>query len=139
MLEFPSLENVPLSQSNAQLTNASIELVSRLISSPIVSAFDAKPSSRLKDNELGMTSLTPVGDVVHIFSHIRKTYRVQWVVLEGSTDLPHLIPLADTGKSNKARKLSKGRKESSVSIGDTGENHLANSLWIPLAEVADAK
>ena len=43
----------------------------------------------------GMTSdilrigtIKAVGDVVHIFSHIKKTYRVQWVILEGGEDGP---------------------------------------------------
>ena len=53
-------------------------------------------------------------NLMHIFSHIRKTYRVQWVLLEGDTDEgdgpPALVRSPDLGKYEDAKpKTSKGQ------------------------------
>ena len=40
---------------------------------------------------LFVKSISAAGDVQHIFSHIKKTYRVQRIVLEGGTTLPELL------------------------------------------------
>ncbi|KAJ3878401.1 DNA glycosylase [Lentinula edodes] len=40
--------------------------------------------------EYCVVNVTPMGDVSHVFSHIKKTYRVQWVVIEGGTQPPLL-------------------------------------------------
>ncbi|KAJ3889483.1 DNA glycosylase [Lentinula edodes] len=40
--------------------------------------------------EYYVVNVTPMGDVSHVFSHIKKTYRVQWVVIEGGTQPPLL-------------------------------------------------
>ena len=50
---------------------------------PGMAASSAEGSSTVR-----IVQMAPAGDVVHIFSHIRKTYRVQWVVLEGGGPAP---------------------------------------------------
>ncbi|KAI0084713.1 DNA glycosylase [Irpex rosettiformis] len=40
------------------------------------------------EDPLRIASIKSAGDITHIFSHIRKTYRIQWVVLEGGGDDP---------------------------------------------------
>lgn len=42
-----------------------------------------KKESRSSEDDLRIVKAKPAGDVLHIFSHIRKTYRVQWVLLVG--------------------------------------------------------
>jgi hypothetical protein len=64
------------------------------------------------------------GDVLHVFSHIRKTYRVQWVVLEGGGASP---PELATRSASKMKKV-KGQGSSKV-----------ESMWVRLGEVGNAK
>lgn len=56
---------------------------------------------------LRITDIKAAGEVVHVFSHIRKTYRVQWVVLEGGgNDPPPLAvraPNLDIGGGKRKR------------------------------------
>jgi A/G-specific adenine glycosylase len=79
----------------------------------------------------------PVGDVVHVFSHIKKTYRVQWVLLEGTPDPPQLALTNALEKNTNVRKnKGKGKpgktdKESDVVI--------PCSTWVPLNAVATKK
>ncbi|KAF7792089.1 hypothetical protein EIP86_003119 [Pleurotus ostreatoroseus] len=40
---------------------------------------------------LYIASIKQAGDVIHVFSHIKKTYRVQWVVLQGGGTTPPLL------------------------------------------------
>jgi hypothetical protein len=64
-----------------------------------------------------------VGDVLHVFSHIRKTYRVQWVVLEGAgTTPPQLATQSVLGVAGAKPEV-------------TG----SASMWIRLPEVEKAK
>ncbi|TBU47064.1 DNA glycosylase [Dichomitus squalens] len=63
-----------------------------------------------------VVKIVPAGDVLHIFSHIRKTYRVQWVVLEGgsSDEPPPLVPEPELAgpafpKTSKGRSSRKNR------------------------------
>ncbi|KAJ3813083.1 DNA glycosylase [Lentinula aff. lateritia] len=58
--------------------------------------------------EYCVVNVTPMGDVSHVFSHIKKTYRVQWVVIEGGTQPPLLKcgpgqPNLDHGSYNTAK------------------------------------
>ncbi|KAJ4479837.1 DNA glycosylase [Lentinula lateritia] len=55
--------------------------------------------------EYRVVNITPMGDVSHVFSHIKKTYRVQWVVIEGGCVPPVLKcgpgqPSSDHGAYN---------------------------------------
>ena len=70
---------------------------------------------------LRIVNIMPAGDVTHIFSHIRKTYRIQWVVLEGGkSDPPSLMSRPsdlDIGE-RKARKAQK-TKAMAASLSST--------------------
>lgn len=62
------------------------------------------------------------GDVLHIFSHIRKTYRVRWIVL----DSPRIPAIAQVETSVKKTK-NKG--------GADGKSH----KWVKFEDVENAK
>lgn len=101
-------------------------LLSCLLKSPPVES----QSKAADTSQSGVTRLVKIdraGDVLHVFSHIRKTYRVQWVVLEGGgTNPPELAkpsPLASA--STKKTKVA-------------GLPKLA-SMWVPLDDVEKAK
>jgi A/G-specific adenine glycosylase len=84
------------------------------------------------------------GDVVHVFSHIKKTYRVQWVLLEGD-ELPQLRlavtpDQAPRENGNRAKNL-KGKSKQQVS--EVSEVELKtnpqtlSTQWVPLTQVED--
>ena len=62
-----------------------------------------------------ISKIRPAGEVLHIFSHIKKTYRIQWILLEGGEQppsvkthyLPSPIPKTKTNVTQAASKLEK--------------------------------
>ena len=87
----------------------------------------------------------PAGEVVHVFSHIRKTYRVQWVLLKGGGDeTPQLRPKSEassTMSKSKVAQKGKTRKRSEASedseAGKIAVSEVAG--WVPLDQVEHAK
>ncbi|KAI6046406.1 DNA glycosylase [Pisolithus marmoratus] len=88
---------------------------------------------------LRVTTIKPVGDVVHVFSHIRKTYRVQWMILEGGGDKPPELqgePRLSTREMIKGNGKDRRRKASRTSRGGSASTSAAQ--WVPLEEVESA-
>ena len=84
-------------------------------------------------SEQTVSRIIPIGDVVHVFSHIRKTYRVQWVIVKGGLVPPKVLPheIPHEFEQRIGKKSTRGnRKAPTLS---------QNSLWIPLNEVAATK
>jgi A/G-specific adenine glycosylase len=114
---------------------------------------DKSASSEQLSNPLHVARFTCVGDVQHIFSHIRKTYRVQWVVLQGGGDAPPDIRPQSPSVVNGPRGPSKAKSETSgralkkrrsVKGKDTEDATTSTSSgsrvrWIPMEQVSDAK
>lgn len=92
--------------------------------------------SRLDDSvpSLRITKVQPAGDVVHVFSHIKKTYRVQWVVVEGTKHPPQLPSATDLPTTPKS--ASKSRKKPKKPEEDAT---IPCSTWVPLDAVAAKK
>ncbi|GLB39158.1 putative DNA glycosylase [Lyophyllum shimeji] len=88
LYEFPTSSNVTKTTSRTAQTKIAHELLSQLIV-PHILPYDPKKKKAVGDC-LRITSIKTVEDVVHVFSHIRKTYRPQWVVLQGGKGLPPL-------------------------------------------------
>lgn len=86
----------------------------------------------------------PAGDVVHVFSHIRKTYRVQWVLLKGGGDEPPMLRHRSDSTEGKIKAVQKGkaRKRSEEGSQDS-EVRRVNAAdvarWVPLDQVEHAK
>jgi len=92
--EFPTSPEVPDSITASEERETAMTLLSRLIKSPpLDTRSDAVDAARSSVPRL--VKIERAGDVLHVFSHIRKTYRVQWVVLEGGgASPPELVALA---------------------------------------------
>lgn len=100
---------------------------------------------------LQVMDLQPAGEVLHIFSHIRKTYCLRWVILEGGSEPPALraTPVASTARHGKkhsaktAKKSVKGRRKRGTSEGEDEEADIVecavSARWVPIDEVRDAK
>jgi A/G-specific adenine glycosylase len=140
--EFPTSANVSGISASAQI-KIPHTILSKLLQSPpspyTTSSFftPRSESSASSSTGLRISKIKPAGDVIHVFSHIRKTYRVQWVVLKGGGSEPP--PLAPSIRRNE--KFTKtGRKDGAK--GRTGATEAAEPLaakWISIDKVTDAK
>ena len=102
-------------------------LLTRLFKFP---PFDAcsKVADAARSGALRLVEIERAGDVLHVFSHIRKTYRVQWVVLEGGGASPPELA---------TRAVASGRPKATKQKV-TGSQKL-ESMWVLLDEVEKAK
>lgn len=82
--EFPTEPNVAPGLSASATRDIPNRLLARLLARPPQPPRSAGASS----GALTIADVQPAGDVVHVFSHIKKTYRVQWVLLEGGDTSP---------------------------------------------------
>jgi A/G-specific adenine glycosylase len=99
---------------------------------PVDSRSKAAETSQSAAGVSRLVKIERAGDVLHVFSHIRKTYRVQWVVLEGGgADPPELA------KRSSSKFASSATKKTRVTA-TTGLPKL-ESMWIPLDDVEKAK
>jgi len=116
-------------------------LLSCLIKPPLLGSH-----AKVTDAELSgvprLVKIERAGDVLHVFSHIRKTYRVQWVVLEGGgTSPPELAKRPSLASSTKQKKVAgppkvvsiwtplDGVEETSIGTGVLKVWSRARSLW----------
>ncbi|KAI9459169.1 DNA glycosylase [Lactarius psammicola] len=127
--EFPTSPEVPSSISPSEESETAMTLLSSLIKSPPLD-----PRSEAEDttgpSTLRLVKIERAGDVLHVFSHIRKTYRVQWVVLEGGTRPPELAR-----RSTSAVPRKPGSKRAKVS----DDSPKSESMWVRFDEVEEAK
>lgn len=89
--------------------------------------------------EVQVTRISMIGDVSHVFSHIKKTYRVVWMLMTGGTKPPEL---SRKSKSNgPLEKPFKQRGKQSVCRKGSQEGLIPTTekMWTPLTEVAGAK
>jgi A/G-specific adenine glycosylase len=134
-----------------------------LLQNDVVSLPSKNSAAGSDTGVLRITKDDGVGDVLHIFSHIRKTYRVRWVVLEGGDDEPpSLRPQTHPSAGAKSTKKTKGALKATatrstkkrrrgiasepVEVINIDEEEATSSKplptnirWVPLSQVADAK
>ncbi|KAI0674510.1 DNA glycosylase [Trametes maxima] len=155
--EFPTAPNVPVTSSTPTSARIAIadSLLTALLVSPPPPAAPARPSAAPSDTQaarrsnsrtssgspgspLRVAKIVPAGDVLHVFSHIRKTYRVQWVVLEGGpTDGPPPLPSKAKEKAKgKPRVAAKQTAAAGASRGSPASQ--ATTQWVREDAVADA-
>ena len=97
-------------------------------------------------DDLRIVQIKAAGDVTHIFSHIKKTYRVQWVLLGGGgLDPPMLarpVPIvgANDGHPSEAKSTHKARKTAGKSAGRHEPTGLPlEGQWTLMDDVPNAK
>jgi A/G-specific adenine glycosylase len=106
-------------------------LLSCLIKSPPPVDSQSKAADTAQSGVPRLVKIERAGDVLHVFSHIRKTYRVQWVVLEGGgADPPELAKRSSLASGNTGTKKTK--------VAGLPKKKL-ESMWIPLDDVEKAK
>lgn len=94
--------------------------------------------SELLATEPCVKKIKPIGDVMHVFSHIKKTYRVQGVVLEGGESPPMLTvpespePLHTVALKGKGKGRKRAGKAEDVAAAVVAK-------WVREADVAQEK
>lgn len=99
------------------------------------------------ESALAIAQIKPAGEVVHVFSHIRKTYRIQWVLLHGGGSHPPALaprPPAIGGAAAPTKKSSRGgtRQASDSAKGLRASEDAPSppgALWTLLEDVPEAK
>ncbi|EIW80749.1 DNA glycosylase [Coniophora puteana RWD-64-598 SS2] len=135
--EFPSIPNI--SSTASKLAEAPYTLLEGLLSSPPRKQKAAQGDAQSPR----ITRVKPAGDVIHVFSHIRKTYRVQWVLLEGGSENgsrpPALLPRPtitnDAPSRGPESKKPKGKKNS---VNASASQPAVIAQWVRLDEVENA-
>jgi A/G-specific adenine glycosylase len=92
--------------------------------------------AELLATEPSVKKIKPIGDVMHVFSHIKKTYRVQGVILEGGETPPSLKVPEGPEPSQTVTLKGKGKKKASK-IEDATAAVVAK--WVREEDVAQAK
>ncbi|KAH6909645.1 A/G-specific adenine DNA glycosylase [Coprinopsis sp. MPI-PUGE-AT-0042] len=91
--------------------------------------------SELLTTEPCVTKIEPIGDVLHVFSHVKKTYRKQWVVLEGG-ERPPPLKIPESSESSQTVAKGKGKKKASKVPEDSTAAIVAK--WVREEDVAQA-
>jgi A/G-specific adenine glycosylase len=119
LYEFPTSDNVSKSIKPAAQEKLGQDILAHLVQCT---------------SEQTVSKIVSIGDVVHVFSHIRKTYRVQWVIVEGGLAPPKVITheMPHDLEQQLGKKLTRGNRK----VPTQGSQ---NGLWIPLNEVAETK
>jgi A/G-specific adenine glycosylase len=93
----------------------------------------------VQTERLTISSIQPVGDVVHVFSHIKKTYRVQWAILEGGANPPATLLGASL---HDEPPLKKFKEKVAVKDVNVTAMHIPSgpmAVWVPLDKVVETK
>ncbi|KDR72590.1 hypothetical protein GALMADRAFT_252735 [Galerina marginata CBS 339.88] len=142
LYDFPASVDVPANITRRDQEAMPSEILSHLVQG---GAFlPSKPSNRTavgnspsQTEVLIIAKIKPVGDVLHIFSHIKKTYRVQWVVLEGGVSPPAFLEnqsLYNECPNKKPKKKKRAVKDVNVK---PQINDQKAAIWVPLEEVME--
>jgi A/G-specific adenine glycosylase len=99
------------------------------VKSPPLGA-SSKVEDTTRSGAVRLVRIERVGDILHVFSHIRKTYRIQWVVLEGGGATP---PELAKGSASAVPRMA-GANAKKVKGSSKAE-----SMWIRLDQVENAK
>ena len=106
-------------------------LLSSLFESPPLDA-RSKAVDTARPGTLRLVKFERAGDVLHVFSHIRKTYRVQWVVLEGGGASP-----PELARRPPSTAVASGHPKK-TKVKGTGSSK-PESIWVLLDDVEKAK
>jgi len=157
LYEFPTASNLSSAQVSASnMAQIPYTLLKELLMHPPHPSHSKNQrSTKPRDADLShqvpkITHVKPAGDVVHVFSHIRKTYRVQWVLLESEGDEPPQLRLTAPPdqvareNGNRARN-SKGKQRCLEKASEVSEAKVdaspktLSAQWVPFADVEDVK
>lgn len=130
--EFPTSPEVPTSISALEERETATTLLTCLFESPPLDARSKAVVDTARPGAPRLVKIERAGDVLHVFSHIRKTYRVQWVILEGGGACP-----PELARRSSSALVASGRPKK-TKVKDTASPKL-ESTWVLLDDVEKAK
>ncbi|KAF9266069.1 DNA glycosylase [Marasmius fiardii PR-910] len=133
LYEFPTTPNVSPSLSPQHITNIGIDQMASAVRDSITQLSDPCPIgvSQREKSTYTVVDVTFAGDVQHVFSHIRKTYKVQRIRITGGEAPPKLEYACGTreAKHSEAVWIPMGRvTEANISTGVAKVWRLVKSL-----------
>ncbi|KAL5529757.1 hypothetical protein ACEPAG_5742 [Sanghuangporus baumii] len=156
--EFPTRADVQGADTPEQLQMIGQDVLRDVLAAPpsLYHPPTLKNASEQDETNLRITKIKPAGDVLHVFSHIRKTYRVQWILLEGAspnaTDpekppalkVDHAFAAISTPDKARVKKVKNGKAEKAK--GGKATSSLPNKpkanesilRWVEFDDVKDA-
>jgi A/G-specific adenine glycosylase len=145
LYEFPTSVNVSKSMTPVAQAAVPAKFLSKLVQDGSLLKTTPKNQKRVRDDpvqteKLTISSIQPVGDVLHVFSHIKKTYRVQRVILEGGANPPATllgVSLHDERPLKKIKKEKGAVKDDNVTAMHVPSGPTA--VWVPLDKVVETK
>ncbi|KAK0208996.1 DNA glycosylase [Desarmillaria ectypa] len=123
LYEFPTEANISGTLPDTRLAEILRAQLSSLLQSPI-----RVPESTGKDQtdaSCRIVKIQTAGDVSHVFSHIRKTYRVQWVITEGGDEPPETA--MPQGPHNGRLKAKMWKSLDEIPTSNVGK--CTNKIW----------
>lgn len=141
MYDFPSSPDVSKTIVLGDQEKLAPETLSKILSAPVFPPTDSFNNQNNASRSEGITisSIRTGGDVLHVFSHIRKTYRVQWVVLRGGDSPPAIRERTPSQKGRRKLELkAEKRSDDAVNVTSQSGNH-NGAIWVPLNEVMETK
>ncbi|KIM42337.1 hypothetical protein M413DRAFT_444760 [Hebeloma cylindrosporum] len=141
LYEFPTSADVSNSMTPVAQAAVLPEILSTLVhdGSLIKTTPQYQKGSRddpVQTEKLAISSIQPVGDVLHVFSHIKKTYRVQRVILEGGANPPPTLVGASLHDERPSKKKKGAAKFKDVNVA----THIPSgpmAVWVPLDRVME--
>ncbi|KII91213.1 hypothetical protein PLICRDRAFT_37925 [Plicaturopsis crispa FD-325 SS-3] len=137
--EFPTLANVSAAYlSEETLATSCDKILSQFVVPPLEPYSKGAAADASTQGALRIKNIKPAGDVVHVFSHIRKTYRVRWVVMVGGGDAPPALVCSAPSDDGAATKKSRGKKSAAVKGASTVKTEALSVRWLPSEEVTNS-
>ncbi|RXW20189.1 hypothetical protein EST38_g5675 [Candolleomyces aberdarensis] len=92
------------------------------------------------DDGIRISQVISVGDVLHVFSHVKKTYRTQWVVLEGGGPSPPAL-LAPKPTPTGDKPPVKGKRKASAAVPSANGKTPAgeDAKWVLMENIDQEK
>jgi len=140
LYEFPTVCNVAESDSKEAQSQAGLDLLSDLVAKPINRTTLTSKSKYFEgadESELHISQVKEAGDVLHIFSHVRKTYRSQWVVVVGGLSPPPITAKEMAALVSNEPSVKGKQKARAANPGDAPSSEFAK--WVKLEEVGEQK
>ena len=141
MYDFPGSPDVSKAIVLEDQETLASETLSKILSASVFPPTDSlnHENGASQSESITISSIRTGGDVLHVFSHIRKTYRVQWVVLRGGDSPPAIREHTPSQKGRRKLKIkAEKRSDDAVSVASQSGNH-NGAIWVPLDEVMETK
>ncbi|KAF8180374.1 DNA glycosylase [Pholiota molesta] len=131
LYDFPSSVDVPKTITSEAQNELAAETLSKIIRSGV-------GNGSPENGTLAISSIISGGDVVHIFSHIRKTYRVQWIILQGGDSPPTILEEKSPPPKGRRTNKSRTKKRSIDDVKARSQSGIQNgAIWVTLDEVME--